>query len=266
MGRPKAWLEWHGSTFLYRTSALLGRTVNGPVVVVAAPGQELPELPAGVLVVEDPVEGLGPMQGVAAGLAAVKDEAGIAFVCSTDMPFLHPAFVRRVLRGLTDAGADMLLPFARGFRQPLAAGYRTELAILITKLLGEGDLRPGMLFKHCEVARLDDAQLLEDAALARFDPALQSVVNVNTPEDYAAARERQPPEITIERFGALAGKDGHRPQGIRAATLGEAAEAAGLKLDRHVVAALNGDQVTRDPRLPLVAGDSVALLSADAGG
>jgi molybdenum cofactor guanylyltransferase len=266
MGRPKADLEWHGSTFLYRTSALLARTVDGPVVVVAAPGQKLPGLPAGVTVVEDPVEGLGPMQGVAAGLAAVADRAAMAFVCSTDMPFLHPAFVRRVLRGLAESGADMVLPVARGFRQPLAAGYRTSLAGLITRLIGEGDLRPGMLFKHCEVAQLEDPQLLADTALARFDSALESVVNVNTPEDYAAARERQPPEISIERFGALAGKDGHRPRSIRAATLGAAAGLAGLALDRHVVAAVNGDQVTRDPLLPLVAGDTVSFLSADAGG
>jgi molybdopterin-guanine dinucleotide biosynthesis protein A len=37
-------------------------------------------------------------------------------------------------------------------------------------------------------------------------------------------------------------------------------------LDRHVVAALNGDQITRDGQLPLVAGDSVAFISGDAGG
>ncbi|CAM3308273.1 molybdenum cofactor guanylyltransferase [Kibdelosporangium persicum] len=266
MGRPKAGLAWHGSTFLYRTSALLGRAVDGPVVVVAAPGQTLPGLPDGVAVVQDPVEGLGPMQGVAAGLAAVADRAEIAFVCSTDMPFLHPAFVRRVLRGMDDTKADMLLPFARGFRQPLAAGYRTSLAGLITTLIGEGDLRPGMLFKHCEVVQFDDAQLLDDSALKRFDPELESVVNVNTPEDYATALGRRPPTVVVERFGALAGKDGHRPTEIEAATLGAAADAVGLTLDRHVVAAVNGDQVYRDAKLPLVTGDSVAFLSADAGG
>ncbi|WP_326835154.1 NTP transferase domain-containing protein [Amycolatopsis rhabdoformis] len=266
MGRSKAGLEWHGSTFLYRTAALLTRVVDGPVVVVAAAGQELPELPAGVAVIEDPVEGLGPMQGVAAGLAAVRDRAEVAFVCSTDMPFLHPAFVRRVLRGLAESKADMVMPVARGFRQPLAAGYRSSLTDLITGLIGEGDLRPGMLFKHCAVAQLEDPALLDDRALARFDPELESVVNVNTPEEYAAARERPAPEVTIERFGALAGKDGHRPQASRAATLGEAAEQAGLALDAHVVAAVNGDQVTRDPLLPLATGDVVAFLSADAGG
>ena len=65
MGRPKAALEWHGSTLLHRTTALLARTVGGPVLVVAAPGQDLPELPPGVEVVADPVEGLGPMRGLA---------------------------------------------------------------------------------------------------------------------------------------------------------------------------------------------------------
>jgi molybdopterin-guanine dinucleotide biosynthesis protein A len=265
MGTAKAELEWHGSTLLYRTAALMSRSVDGPVVVVAAPGQELPDLPSEVAVVVDPVEGLGPMQGLAVGLAAVEDRAEAAFVCSTDLPFLHPAYVRRVLRGLGD-GVDVVLPVARGFRQPLAAAYRTGLAGLVADLLRQGNQRPGMIFKHCAVTQLDDAALLADAAVAKYDADLDSVFNVNTPEDYRAARDREPPEVTVERFGALAEGGGHRPQAVRAATIGHAAEAVGLMLDRHVVAALNGDQVFKDGRLPLVAGDTVSFLSADAGG
>lgn len=264
MGEPKAGLEWHGSTLLYRTAAVLARTVEGPVVVVAAPGQELPALPGGAAVVEDPVEGRGPLQGLAVGLAAVADRAEAAFVCSTDLPFLHPAYVRRVLRELTE-GIDVVLPVARGFRQPLAAVYRTSLIGLINGLLAEGVLKPGMLFEHCAVTELDHGQLLADPVLTRHDPTLESVVNINTPEDYAAARHRPPPEITVECFGALAENGGHGPRSLRAATIGSAADQAGLTLDRHVVAALNGDQVTRDARLPLVAGDTVAFRSADAG-
>jgi molybdopterin-guanine dinucleotide biosynthesis protein A len=45
-----------------------------------------------------------------------------------------------------------------------------------------------------------------------------------------------------------------------------AATAVGLELDRHVTAALNGDQITRDGETPLAAGDTVFFLSADAGG
>jgi molybdenum cofactor guanylyltransferase len=155
---------------------------------------------------------------------------------------------------------------AKGFRQPLAAAYRTGLAALVTRLIGEGNLRPGMIFKHCAVTRLEDADLLADPAVAKYDPDLDSVLNVNTPDDYANARARELPEVTVECFGALAKNGAHRPRGVRAATIGAAARQVGLTLDRHVVAAVNGDQVTREDLLPLVAGDTVTLLSADAGG
>jgi molybdopterin-guanine dinucleotide biosynthesis protein A len=266
MGRPKAGLEWHGATLLHRTAAVVARVVTGPVVVVRAPGQELPELPAGVQTVEDPVEGLGPMQGVAAGLAAVRDRAGVAFVCSTDLPFLHPAYARRVLRGLDDPAVDLVLPTVRGFRQPLAAGYRTALTGLIEQQLAAGNLRPGMLLKHCTAVQPDDATLLADPAVAAADPALDSVQNVNTPEEYEQARARPGPAVTVECFGALARADRRGARTVAAASLGEAAAGVALSLDRHVVAAINGDHIVRDPRLPLVAGDTVAFLSADAGG
>ena len=97
MGLPKAALDWHGSTLLRRVTGLAQRTVDGPVVVVRAPGQELPELHPSVEVVSDAREGRGPLQGLAAGLAAIGDRAEVAFVSSTDVPLLHPAFMRRVI-------------------------------------------------------------------------------------------------------------------------------------------------------------------------
>jgi molybdopterin-guanine dinucleotide biosynthesis protein A len=264
MGTPKAALEWHGSTLLRRTVGILSRVTGGPVVVVRAPGQVLPELPPQVDVVDDPREGLGPVQGLAAGLAATAGRAAIAFACSTDLPFLHPAFVRRVLR-TADGGADVALPVARGYPQPLAAAYRTRLAPVAERLVADGRLRPAFLFEECQVARLDEAALRGDPVLAALDPDLDSVVNVNEPGEYRAARARPAPEVTIQRFGDLA--DGHRgPQQVRAATVAGAAAAAGIALGRRVVAALNGDQVTRDGQTPLATGDTVFFLPADAGG
>jgi molybdopterin-guanine dinucleotide biosynthesis protein A len=264
MGAPKAALEWHGSTLLRRTAGILARVADGPVVVVRAAGQALPELPPAVEVVDDPCEGLGPVQGLAAGLAAVAGRAEIAFVCSTDLPFLHPAFARRVLRAVAD-GADVGLPVARGYPQPLAAAYRTTLAAVAERLVREQRLRPAFLFDECTVTRLDDAALRADPILAALDPDLDSVLNVNEPADYEAARARPAPEVIVQRFGTLA--DGHRgPRTVRAATVAGAAAAAGLALDGHVVAALNGDQITRDGEVPLAAGDTVFFLAADAGG
>jgi molybdenum cofactor guanylyltransferase len=264
MGSPKAALEWHGSTLLWRTVAIIGRATAGPVVVVRAPGQELPALPPGTEVIDDPAEGRGPVQGIAAGLGALADQASVAFVSSTDLPFLHPAFVRRVVRAAAD-GADVGLPVARGFRQPLAASYRTTLAPTAARLVRDGRLKPAFLFEECMVAMLNEAALRADPVLAALDPALESVVNVNEPADYQAARAQPAPEVTIQRFGVLA--DGRRgPEQVRAATLVEAATAAGVALGRHVTAALNGDQITRDGQTPLATGDTVFFLSADAGG
>src|SRR5579872_941125 len=81
MGSPKAALGWHGSTLLRRVTGIVGRAVSpGPVIVVSAPGQELPTLAGNVEVVADECEGRGPVQGIAAGLAAVGDRAPIAYV------------------------------------------------------------------------------------------------------------------------------------------------------------------------------------------
>ncbi|MGH3911536.1 MAG: NTP transferase domain-containing protein [Pseudonocardiaceae bacterium] len=270
MGTAKAALEWHGSTLLRRTLGVLLRAVDGPVLVVRAPGQALPEIPPQVQIAEDPREGLGPLQGIAAGLAALAcgdARVDAAFVCSTDLPFLHPAFVRRVLSALT-GDAEVVLPVARGYPQPLAAVYRVGLAPLVAELVAAGDLRPAFLFRHprCRTLRLDDAALCTDPALVAADPALDSVVNVNSPDDYRTARDHPAPEIVVQRYGALA-VNGHRgPRTVRAATLSGAAAAVDLALDRHVVAALNGDQISRDGEVPLATGDTVAFLSADAGG
>jgi molybdenum cofactor guanylyltransferase len=268
MGTAKAALEWHGSTLLRRTVQIVARATSGPVVVVRASGQDLPELPEGTVITDDPHEGKGPVQGIAAGLAALTGRADVAFVSSTDMPFLHPAFIRRVLRVLEeDEATDVALPVARGYKQPLAAAYRVALAEAAERLVKEDRLRPAFLFDQCRVETLDDAALKRDPVLAAFDPDLDSVLNVNTPEDYAAVRGRPAPDVTVQLFGTLAkGGNGGGPHVVRAATVGAAADAAAVVFDRHVTAALNGDQITRDRTTPLAAGDTVFFLSADAGG
>lgn len=261
MGAPKASLEWHGSTLLRHVVGLVGRGVDGPVVVVRSPGQQLPALPSAVEVVQDDVEGRGPLQGIAAGLGALEHRVDAAFVCATDLPFLHPTFVRRVGRAL-DA-ADVALPVVGGFRQPLAAAYRTGLAGRARALLAEDRGRASFLMEGSAVQVLDEAALLADARLRAADPELRSVLGVNNPAAYAEARGRPAPEVVVQLFGALAG-DGTRT--VRAATLGAAARAVGLELDRHLLAAVDGDQVARDVATPLAAGDVVTFLSADAGG
>jgi molybdopterin-guanine dinucleotide biosynthesis protein A len=271
MGTAKADLDWHGSTLLRRAVGIVGRGVDGPVVVVRAPGQRLPALPPGVEVVDDPVAGLGPLQGVAAGLRAVAGSAPVAVVCAVDLPLLHPAFLRRVARELrADADLDVALPVAHGHAQPLAAAYRTALAPRVAALVREGRLRPGMLFECSRVTRLDEAALLADPVLAAVDPHLESLHNVNTPEEYRHARTRPAPAVRVRCYGALATGVDPGPRTVRAATLAAAAAAVDVALDPSVVAVLDDavahDARVADPETPLVTGDALAFLPRAAAG
>lgn len=265
MGMSKAALEWHGSTLLRRTVGILARVVDGPVVVVRAPGQHLPDLPEGTLVTDDPREGKGPVQGIAAGLTALRGQAGTAFVASTDMPFLHPVFVRRILRALEDArDADVAIPFARGYKQPLAAAYRVRLAATAQRLVTRDRLRPAFLFAECSVRQLEEDTLRRDPLLAALDPDLESVVNVNTPGDYQAARARLAPEVSVRIAQPHPeGGDGGRPDApgrtARAATVGAAARAVDFIFCQHTTAMLNGGRLTRDGETPLATGDTVTF-------
>jgi molybdopterin-guanine dinucleotide biosynthesis protein A len=250
MGTPKAALEWHGSTLVRRAAGIVRRAVDGPVVVVRAPGQALPALPASVEVVDDAREGRGPLQGIAAGLAAIGGRAQVVYVSGVDAPLLHPAFVRRVL-ALLGPDADVALPRAHGYAQPLAAAYRTTVAAPLRTLLREGgQLGTGALLQRCRVAELDEAMLLADPGVARLDPALDSLVNLNEPGEYEGARRRPAPEVQVDRG------DGSEPQAVRAATLGAAASAVFLGLGDGLLATLNGRPV-EGAEEPLVAGDVV---------
>src|SRR5262245_64205843 len=96
MGRPKAWLPFGPETMLGRVVRLLGEVVS-PIVVVAAPGQDVPAVPADVLIVRDPERGRGPLEGLAAGLAALRERVDAAYASSWDVAFVPPAFVWGVL-------------------------------------------------------------------------------------------------------------------------------------------------------------------------
>ncbi len=186
MGKPKAALEWRGTPLVAGISGLLARTLDGPIVVVRAPGQELPPLPAGVEIAEDERAGRGPLEGLAAGLRATGGRADRAFVSSTDLPLLQASFVRRVTAALRE-GVDAAVPRFGGNTHPLAAAYRLTVLARIEMLLEADRLRMSSLLDEIAVRWLDPDWLLADPDLAADDPQLDSLLNLNGPADVAAA-------------------------------------------------------------------------------
>ncbi len=181
MGRPKHLLPFGTEPMLHRVLRLVGEAVPS-VVLVAAPGQILPDLPAGLTVVRDRRPGLGPLEGIAAGLARLEGEADVAFVTGCDAPLLRPAFIRRLMELVE--GWDIAVPTAGGFDHPLAAVYRTRILPVAESLLASGRVRPAFLFEHVPTRRVSPDEL------ACVDPDLESLFNLNRPEDYAAAMKK----------------------------------------------------------------------------
>lgn len=181
MGRPKLMLPFGGEVMLQRVVRLLGEVVS-PIVVVAARDQELPELPGDILISRDEEDDLGPLAGLAVGLTALAGEVDCAFACGCDVPLLRPDFVRAVIDRLADH--DIAVPKEDRFYHPLAAVYRTSLVDRIHTLVRERRLRPLFLIEAVDAVEIPVEQLRV------VDPELDSLVNTNTPEAYAAALQK----------------------------------------------------------------------------
>ena len=182
MGRPKATLPFGPELMLERVVRILS-SVASPIVVVAAPNQELPPLGSTVLITRDEREGRGPLEGLLAGLKELSRRgypADLAiYLTSCDTPLLKPAFIRHVLEKL--AGHQAAVPVEDRFFHPLAAAYRLAVLPEIESLLAADQLRPAFLFDRVSTCRIPVETFRE------FDPELDSLKNCNRPEDYAAA-------------------------------------------------------------------------------
>jgi molybdenum cofactor guanylyltransferase len=266
MGRAKAGLDWHGEPLAARVARVLRRAVcGGPLVAVCAPDQELPTLPEGIDIAADPTPGEGPLRGISVGLTRLADRADIAFVSSVDAPLLHARFIHAVMTSLGDAN-DAAVPVAHEHRHPLAAAYRVSLAPLLDELLADGERRPGVLLARVRTRFLDEDDLRAASGLGLVDPTLSALRNVNTPEEYDEVRALPAPMVEIDVFGTLRQRSSAIHLTAPAFRLEQAVEAAGLALDGHVVAAINGEQIVSDGAYPLGPGDRVSLISADGGG
>jgi molybdopterin-guanine dinucleotide biosynthesis protein A len=178
MGRPKAWLPFGDEVLVQRTVRILGEVVD-PVVVVAAPGQALPPMPASVRIARDIQAYLGPLNALAAGLAALAGRADIAYLSSCDVPFLLAAFVRRIITSLGDA--SICMPEMDGYKHPLAAAYRIDVLPVVCELVAAERLRPVFLTQRLPTRILGERDFID------IDPACRSLRNINTPEEYKAA-------------------------------------------------------------------------------
>jgi molybdopterin-guanine dinucleotide biosynthesis protein A len=186
MGRDKAWLPFGGdATLLGRTVRLFRQGVSpSKVAVVAAPGQDLPELEGDVEVVRDRRPGEGPLEGIASGLEALNQTGGWIVVGSCDLPLLKPDLLERLVviarQMEQNIDCDGVVPRVDGLWQPLTAVYRARLLPRIRSLLQQGKRRMTDLLEVIAVREVGEEEISD------VDPNLVSFRHCNTPDEYAA--------------------------------------------------------------------------------
>ena len=148
------------------------------LVIVRAPGQLLPplDLPVPVDLVDDEFPGLGPLAGLATGLAAVA--APLAFACSCDAPLIAPELVVRLADIARAASADVVRPRVGGYPQPLVAVYRVASCLPAFRKAVESRTGGLRIVAACAGLRVVEPG---EAELRAVDPGLRSFLNANTP-------------------------------------------------------------------------------------
>ena len=177
MESSKALLPFGPETMLQRVVRLLSEVVS-PIVIVAALDQDLPPLPAGVIVARDENEGRGPLEGLRAGLKALPNTVDAAYVTSCDVPLLETGFVRQMIDLASDY--DIAVMEIDGFTHPLSAVYRRATLPSVEDLLANNRLRPVFLFDAAKTRRVKPEEMTSD-------PDLRTLRNLNTREDYERA-------------------------------------------------------------------------------
>lgn len=178
MGCAKALLPFGDEVLLQRMTRILLEILQ-PIIVVASPGQSLPDLCAGIEVVYDRHPNCGPLEGLAAGLRSVPRGRSSVFVTGCDTPFITPMFVERILSLLEDYA--VAVPKADGRYHPLCAAFNTNALTYIETMLAAGERRMGLLIESIRKREVLPVEWSD------VDPLSKSLCNLNTPEDYATA-------------------------------------------------------------------------------
>ena len=284
MGRPKALLPFGNEPLIVHIARTLNRKFK-QIIVVAAPDQELPVLPAKV--VRDEVAYQGPVGGIYYGLKAITGRAG--FVTSCDAAFLSLPLISFLTSRLLNH--DVVAPYWQNRFQPLHAVYRRNVLPLVEEQLERGELRPIFLYDRVRTYKVSEEEI------RRFDPEGLSFFNMNEPQDYAQALQlweqrasfTEPPEdtaltCTVELFGvarllaktqviSLAlSRDATLTDALRAVAqqlpilVGRVIDSDLKSLSAGFACNLNGITFVRDPATKIRPDDRIFIISADAGG
>ncbi len=181
-GRDKLAQPVGGRPLLHHAVLALGAVCQEVIVVLApdAPEPVLPEeAPVPVLVVRDPEPFGGPLVGIVAGLERARQS--LVLVAGGDMPALRPELLRLLVRMLDSIADDGVALVYRGRLQPLPCAVRNGAALPAARaLIGLDERSVLALLRSIRARRLSEQEW------RALDPSVESLVDVDRPEDLKA--------------------------------------------------------------------------------
>jgi molybdenum cofactor guanylyltransferase len=176
-GRDKLAEPYRGRPLLQHPVSRLVELCD-EVIVVLAPDDEEPSMPAGTRVafVRDAVEGDGPLRGLAAGLEATNAEW--ALLAGGDMPHLQPAVLQEMLRASEETDADAVVLSDGGVARPLPCVLKTAPALAATATLlpvGRRSLR--------DLLAAIPTVVVDEPTWTDLDPDRRTLIDVDEPAD-----------------------------------------------------------------------------------
>lgn len=177
MGEDKALLVYDGMTFLeHIIRAML--LISDDIIVVTDRADRY-TLPIGRVVV-DVFPNSGPVGAILTGLMAAG--SGTHFVVPCDMPAIDPRILELLKQNVIPP-FDGAIPEIGGESQPLCGAYNDTAVPELMAYLESGQRSARGALSRLNIKRIGEG------VLQRIDSGLTSLININTPEEFAVFRQ-----------------------------------------------------------------------------
>lgn len=174
-GSNKAFVELDGVRLVERVAEVMKSLFHRVILLTNTPKEySYLQLP----MVEDLIQGFGPMGGIYTGLMTMQDDAGFFVAC--DMPFLNRKLIRRMVEVKGDF--DAVVPRMDWMLEPLHALYSKKCLPAIQEAIGHDEHQILKCFARMRVRYMDEEEL------RLWDQDLRSFFNINKPQDLPEAR------------------------------------------------------------------------------
>ncbi|MGB2636903.1 MAG: molybdenum cofactor guanylyltransferase [Candidatus Acidiferrum sp.] len=180
-GTDKALVRLGGKTMLQRTGELLSGVCEEVRIVAPAAKYGNEAWP----VIADQWPGEGPLGGILSALDTIQNFASAtawALIVSCDMPFLTQEFLVFLRDCALQSSAHVVAPRSSVGLEPLCACWRADAAAAIRNSFDAGTRKVTEAMKRLPM------EVLDEPVWKRFDSDNRLFWNMNTPDDYEAAR------------------------------------------------------------------------------